>query len=258
MDQLVSNLQNLKALYEKDDLAGAKSLLTQMKIEMTKFNFLVPDGIDNAKFVLAREILEYAVLLSVKLKDSEGFERNFAQVKNYYNDNSNSNVPSSERKQMLLGLNLLRLLAYNRIAEYHTELEIIPVNMLENVYIKYSIQLEQFLMEGNYNKIFEHTSPSAQPAKPYNYFMDLLIGTVRSEIASCIEKAYNSLKVTNAQKLLRFNSADEFTDFATKRKWTITGDTCNFQTQENKKLTIPTMELIHQTLNYAKELERIV
>lgn len=32
------------------------------------------------------ELLEYAVLLSVKEKDSEAFERNFAQLKSFYHE----------------------------------------------------------------------------------------------------------------------------------------------------------------------------
>lgn len=39
---------------------------------------------------------------------------------------SHRHVHPSDRKGMLLGLNLLRLLAFNRIGEFHVELETIP------------------------------------------------------------------------------------------------------------------------------------
>jgi hypothetical protein len=73
------------------------------------------------------EILEQAVLLSVKDSDSAAFERNFSQLKVYYTDipryaASDANiltavcsgvtVPDSERRWLLIGLNLLRLLSY--------------------------------------------------------------------------------------------------------------------------------------------------
>eukprot|EP00695_Tsukubamonas_globosa_P000249 TRINITY_DN1185_c0_g1_i1.p1 TRINITY_DN1185_c0_g1~~TRINITY_DN1185_c0_g1_i1.p1 ORF type:complete len:62 (-),score=7.53 TRINITY_DN1185_c0_g1_i1:1-186(-) len=45
------------------------------------------------------------------------------QLKAYYNDYKNI-IPPSQRRYLLLGLNLLRLLAQNRIAEFHTELEL--------------------------------------------------------------------------------------------------------------------------------------
>jgi hypothetical protein len=36
-----------------------------------------------------------------------------------------------------------------------TELELIPVDLRENTYIKFPIQLEQYLMEGTYRKVEE-------------------------------------------------------------------------------------------------------
>jgi hypothetical protein len=54
----------------------------------------------------------------------------------------------------LLGLNLLRLLAQNRISEFHTQLELIePEQIQSNIYIKHPVQLEQSIMEGRYNKV---------------------------------------------------------------------------------------------------------
>ena len=77
----------------------------------------------------------------------------------------------------LLGLNLLRLLASNQIADFHTELELIPTEMLDNAFIKHPVQLEQYLMEGSYTKIIE--SRSDVPSSCYTYVMDQLLQTVR-------------------------------------------------------------------------------
>lgn len=65
-------------------------------------------------------------------------------------------LPESSFKCELLGLNLLCLLSQNRVAEFHTELELFAypdVHILENVYIKHAVSLEQYLMEGRYNKV---------------------------------------------------------------------------------------------------------
>lgn len=67
----------------------------------------------------------------------------------------------------LLGLNLLCLLSQNRVAEFHTELELFAhpdVHVLENVYIKHAVSLEQYLMEGRYNKVIKIN------AHPVKYF----------------------------------------------------------------------------------------
>ena len=54
---------------------------------------------------------------------------------------------------MLLGLNLLRLLAQGRLSEFHSELEAIGAPNLKNIYISHPISIEQALMEGSYNKV---------------------------------------------------------------------------------------------------------
>jgi len=47
----------------------------------------------------------------------------------------------------------------------------------QNVYIKHCIEIEQYLMEGAYNKVIQ--ARQSIPAEPYAYFMDLLMHTVR-------------------------------------------------------------------------------
>jgi 26S proteasome regulatory subunit N12 len=90
----------------------------------------------------------------------------------------NSNIiPSSPEEYPILGLNLLRLLVQNRIAEFHTELELLPPSALENPCIKYAVELEQSFMEGAYNRVL--SARQAVPHETYVYFMDLLAKTVR-------------------------------------------------------------------------------
>ncbi len=63
-------------------------------------------------------------------------------------------LPESAQMYPLLGLNLLFLLSQNRVAEFHIELELLPVDkILNNVYIKHPVSLEQYIMEGSYNKV---------------------------------------------------------------------------------------------------------
>ena len=78
---------------------------------------------------------------------------------------------------MILGLNLLRLLVQNRIAEFHTELELLSPTALEDPCIKHAVELEQSFMEGAYNRVL--SAKHNVPYKSYDYFMDLLAKTVR-------------------------------------------------------------------------------
>ena len=71
-------------------------------------------------------------------------------------NHSRNYLPDSVFKNELLGLNLLCLLSQNRVAEFHTELELFSypdVQILENVYIHKAVSLEQNIMEGRYRQV---------------------------------------------------------------------------------------------------------
>ena len=152
-------------------------------------------------------------------------------------------IPPSPQEYPILGLNLLRLLVQNRIAEFHTELELLPVTALENPCIKHAVELEQSFMEGAYNRVL--SARQAVPHETYVYFMDLLAKTVRSvwlyycitgasylmywfkiyaahnplfeclfctcrdELAGCSEKGYDYMSIAEARQVLMFSSDKE-------------------------------------------------
>ena len=231
-----------------DQLDACLQLMTQLKIALLDFSSLPPAATDGSataqqELTLAREILEHGALLSIKTMDIPSFERYVAQLKVYYTDCA-AHLPESQRQFPILGLNLLRLLAQNRIAEFHTELEQIPMALQHsNVYIKFPAQvpshthrqslsprthtgprttdrppspmpqLEQHIMEGSYNKVLS-AKQDGQYAKEGMFFMDMLVDTVRDEIAECSEKAYSSIKLADLQALLMLGSEAELREFA--------------------------------------------
>jgi len=189
--------------------------------------------------------------------DIPGFERYVAQLKAYYTDCA-STLPESPKQYPMLGLNLLRLLAQNRIAEFHTELELLPATLQHsNVYIRFPAQLEQHIMEGSYNKVLaaKQDGPYAQEGM---FFMDMLVNTVRDEISECSEKAYTSIAAAELQSLLMLSTPAELADYAETRGWTIQAGVVSFGNDTLPPLQLPSSQLIRETLAYAKELERIV
>ena len=87
-------------------------------------------------------------------------------------------LPESPFMYQLLGLNLLCLLSQNRVAEFHTELERLPYREIQNnVYIKHPVNLEQYIMEGSYNKVI--LAKGNVPAESFKFFMEILLDTVR-------------------------------------------------------------------------------
>lgn len=151
------------------------------------------------------------MLLALKAHDEAALERAFVQLKTFYSD-TRAQLGASPSEPMMLGLNLLRLLTQNRIAEFHTELELVPAADRANAHVQAALQLEQWLMAGAYNKVLG--AGASLPPEFGGYYLDTLTATVRDEIASCSERAYASITLGDAQKLMMFKSAKEAGDYA--------------------------------------------
>ena len=254
--------QQLEKAWNSQDYKAVQNLLSEMKILLLNLSFLPTrseEGIDERELLLARNTLEIGVLWSIATGNIDSFERYFTQLKCYYFDYA-AHLPDSPYQFQILGLNLLNLLAQTRLAEFHTELELLPVESLENVYIKHPISLEQFLMEGSYHKIF--LSKGNIPAENYAFFMDILICTIRDEIASCAEKAYRQVPVSEAGKMLMIDSLEKLHEYTSSRKWKLDSGAQYFifdQEEMKEKLHfVRNKGLIQQSLGYARELEKIV
>ncbi len=83
--------------------------------------------------------------------------RRMVQLKALFRNNPKL-VPS-ESTYIAMGLYLLYLLACDRISEFHTEIESINQPERTNAYIRYPIQLERYIMEGNYAKVLTESRP---------------------------------------------------------------------------------------------------
>ncbi|KAL1810467.1 hypothetical protein ACET3Z_027457 [Daucus carota] len=267
MDPKLSEVSQLcelfKAALVRNDFDKCATLLSQLKVLLTAFRSLPPlfEATPNAihELTVARDIYEHAVILSVKTEDQDAFERDFFQLKPYYTD-AGDRLPQSQQEFPILGLNLLRLLVQNRIAEFHTELELLSASALENPCINHAVELEQSFMEGAYNRVL--TARQKVPHETYVYFMDLLAKTVRDEIAGCSEKAYDSLSINDARQMLMFSSDQELSGYINEEhpEWEIKNGHVIFQKAKESApcKEIPSLQLITQTLSYARELERIV
>ncbi|XP_042501690.1 26S proteasome non-ATPase regulatory subunit 8 homolog A-like isoform X1 [Macadamia integrifolia] len=255
--------ERFKAAFVRNDLDTCTNLLSQLKVLLTGFKSLPPlfEDSPNAihELTTARDIYEHAVVLSVRTEDQDAFERDFFQLKPYYTD-TGGRLPPSPQEYPILGLNLLRLLVQNRIGEFHTELELLSPVALENPCIKHAVELEQSFMEGAYNRVL--SARQTVPHETYVYFMDLLAKTVRDEIGGCSEKAYDYLSISDAKQMLMFSSEHELLEYVKEEhpEWEIKNGFVFFQKAKDSApcKEIPSLQLINQTLSYARELERIV
>eukprot|EP01083_Nonionella_stella_P075088 203918_1 len=257
IERLVSQLQKLEI--SSQDTKKCQNILTQIKIGLLDFKLIPPFTGEvestQTQLTIARQAYELACLLSVRQRCFEGFERHFAQLKTFYFDYSTI-MPASDQMWPMLGLNLMGLLAHNRIAEFHTELELIPVEGHSNSFVRYALRLEQYMMEGSYSQLLE--AATALPTPYYAFFAEMLANTVRTKIADCAEKAYASLTVAHVTKLLSLKSAKETQKFGKERSWRLNGDIFSFAEEDHKIQEIPSTKTINDVLMYAHELERII
>jgi len=271
MDGLEKKVSNLLKEFRKEyDGQGNSSshqkcqkLFSQLKILLVQFKLSPPFPKEKGAFLsvkkhltFARETYELGAFLSVAQKDESSFERYVAFLKTYYNDYKDF-LPESEWKWPILGLHLMALLAQNRIADFHTELELVPhERQTGSHHILFPIELERWLMEGSYNKVL--SARSNIPLPSFKFFMDKLMVTVREKMASCIEQAYETFPVDQVAKMLGFGkNSQEFKDYCKDRNWEGT-DEISFNQGKNENLDIPAKDTIRQALLYASELERIV
>ncbi|XP_069765391.1 26S proteasome non-ATPase regulatory subunit 8 [Narcine bancroftii] len=263
LEQAAGMYETLRAEWARrsPNLRRCEELLAKLKVALLELNFLPTSGtkLTKRQLILARDVLEIGAQWSILKKDIPSFERYMAQLKCYYFDYKDE-LPESAYKHQLLGLNLLFLLSQNRVAEFHTELERLPAKDIQtNVYIKHPVSLEQYLMEGSYNKVF--LAKGNIPAESYTFFIDILLDTIRDEIAGCIEKAYENILFNEASRTLFFTTSKKMTEYAKKRGWLLGPDNYySFTNQQQKaeEATIPSTELAKQVIEYARHLEMIV
>ncbi|OQS04743.1 26S proteasome non-ATPase regulatory subunit [Thraustotheca clavata] len=264
MDVLEREASKLRSLVENGtSVQEATALLRNLKIGLTQLPSLPPSTIENAQAnrerKVARDVLESAAILSIQQEDMAAFERNITQLNVYYHSYG-TQLPASQLQYPLIGTHLLHLLVENRMAEFHGELEMLPASGRADPNIAFAMQLEQYLMEGSYNKVLE--ARKNEPNPYFKYFMAQLLQTVRDAIAECAEVAYPSLDLVDAAKMMMFASPQELVAYinAKKPQWIIKDTTVWFHAPQKHlgAVDIPSMRLVGETLSYATELDRIV
>lgn len=106
----------------------------------------------------------------------------------------------SDKQLDIVGLYLTYFLSFNRVVDFHSELEMVPYAARENPNIKYPLELEACLSEGNYQSVIN--AASSAPSATFKWFTERIVDTIRNEIALSMQKAYDSISTADACKLL--------------------------------------------------------
>ncbi|CAJ0606900.1 unnamed protein product [Cylicocyclus nassatus] len=209
----------------------------------------------NALTTIYKDYYEISALVAVFKNDMVAFDDAIPRVLSFYEQ-----CPSAaENKYLMIGLNLMFLLASNRLSDFHMLLESVPQNIqTSNPYISTPVRLEQSLMEGAYNKVI--LTEKTIPSQYYSTFIRIMMDAVRSDIAISIEKSFKLLSTRDAANMLLFDTEAQVTEFAKQRKWKTDHGCFVFETDaaQQDKPTLDTARIAKQTIFYAKQLEMIV
>lgn len=213
-----------------------------------------------------QNLLEHAVYCSVSIARIRLFEFFYDMLKILYFDYP-VGKPSEQQsimKHEIFAMRLIHLLAMHKTTQFHSELELLSgVDIMDDVFLKYAVLMEQCLLEGNYNRIYLGRDNAPSPF--IRFFVDLLILSIRNEIASCVERSYQMLTVKDAQSILHCDSEQALWDIIKQRKWNVDSDgTIQF---DQKHLTEKRIEqlsridhkkYIQQFLEYTRAIEAII
>ncbi|KAF1810842.1 hypothetical protein P152DRAFT_467566 [Eremomyces bilateralis CBS 781.70] len=250
----------------------AAQLLSTAKRALLTLNALLPSPSSSPQHLqAAREVLELGALISIRLQDADSFTRYFAQLQPFYAVPEARLPREGSQRSKITGLYLLLLLSQHDYAGFHTLLEGLEVEQekegekgLENdPFVQYPIRLERALMEGSYDRVWGATKGENVPSEEFALFSGVLINTIRSEIASCSEKAYPSMPVSNAKNLFFLDSEGSVVQFAQERGWVVKDGRIFFPHPDQeggseKDILATSDKVIENTLGYARVLETIV
>ncbi|ETI29547.1 hypothetical protein G647_02000 [Cladophialophora carrionii CBS 160.54] len=265
---LDSILHSLQQSLSHGDASQAQQQLQKAKIALLQQNALIPSPQTPVQtLATARSILEAGALLSIRSRDPQSFIRYYSQLQPFYDFPGLQQHPSRDRSK-ITGLYLLLLLSQGDYAGFHTLLESLIVAAGANgsaavegdPFIKYPIELERSLMEGSYDQVWRKTNGRDVPGEEFGLFSDILINTIRIEIASCAARSYPSLPIASAKNLLFLDSEGAVMEFASDQGWSLEDGRIHFPGLEDAKKAQDgdQKEVISHMVGYARELESIV
>lgn len=178
LKQIIQQLHTIKP----STLSQAPQLLSRAKLSLLRLNALIPSDSSSADHLaLAREVLELGAFISIRQRDTDAFTRYFQQLQPFYAlpapTRSASRKQSNESK--VTGLYLLLLLSQGDYAGFHTLLEGLESSeegkeaVEKDEFVRYPVRLEQALMEGSYDKVWNEMKGERVPSEEFAIFSEV-------------------------------------------------------------------------------------
>ncbi|RXK36725.1 26S proteasome regulatory subunit N12 [Tremella mesenterica] len=219
---LQQSLLELQAAF--DASGGSKQdvtkRLSKLKLELAQSGlYFAPPSADPQDLIATRSILEVGAFHSLRLGNLKQYWQYNSSLQPFYENLPQ--IPPSPLRPITLGLHLLALLSEGRLTDFHTVLETLQLDQLNDSFVKLPVDLERWLMEGAYNKVYR--ARERVPREEFAFLLERLMGTVRAQIAATIEASYPSLPLDSATSLLFYKPQEksQLANFCTERGWSI-------------------------------------
>jgi hypothetical protein len=121
-------------------------------------------------------ILEIGAFHSLRQQNLKAYWQYNSQLQPFYN-NLSTIIPQSPNRPITLGLHLLALLAEGKLTEFHTLLETLDKELLDDVFVRLPVDMDRWLMEGSYLKIYR--AKDRVPREEFQYLLEQLWSTMR-------------------------------------------------------------------------------
>jgi len=259
--------KELQAEFKKKNKSKCVELCGKLKLEFAKNRNLLLISGNNSDLKTEMEVHELACYIAIENGDLDQFENEVRQLNVFYRDYK----LTSNNEGKITGLYLLHLLASDRIGEFHSDLELLAAKDFDKSHVQTSVQIERYLMEGNYAKISAALN-KLQTQEYYPMFLNNTLKLVRKKVMKSLQVSAEGVNVSFAMKMLYFKSQQELKTFVDSLeqessmddtascRWEIKNDKLVFSDPEGlrKEALVPTYEVISNTIGYATDLERIV
>lgn len=193
---LSGTLRQLEHNISSNNHKTSTSLLSKAKLALLHANALVPSANTPPQLLQqAQHTLELGALISIRLQDPAAFTRYFQQLQPFYFAAPAASNQSQRSK--ITGLFLLLLLSQGDYAGFHTLLESLEVmagqggkGIDEDDFVQYPIRLEQWLMEGSYDRVWQETKSDRVPSEEFAIFSG-----VRHSLLLCYKRCKTNRRV---------------------------------------------------------------
>lgn len=190
MSDLRSIVPELCNALDRNQLDAANNLLSRAKRSLLLENALIPTPLTPPQLIsLAREVLEFGAIASIRQTDADTFTRYYQQLQPFYDLERHASTPgesagnmdfSTSQRSKITGLYLLLLLSTGNSTNFHTVLEglveeasLNGKSVEDDPYIKYPVELERNLMEGSYDKVWRETKSERVPSEDFGLFSNV-------------------------------------------------------------------------------------